>query len=51
VNPREAVDPGRWYLEKASGTPHFWVVTIDQAGMHFKAISQAEETLDELTVE
>jgi hypothetical protein len=51
VNPREAVDPGRWYLEKASGTPHFWVVTIDQAGMHFKAISQAEETLDELTIE
>lgn len=51
VNPREAVDPGRWYLEKASGTPHFWVVTIDDAGMHFKAISQAEETLDELTVD
>lgn len=50
VNPREAVDPNRWYLEKASGTPHFWLVNIDGEGMHFKAISHASETLDELTV-
>jgi hypothetical protein len=50
VNPREAVDPDRWYLEKASGTPHFWLVNIDGEGMHFKAISHAKETLDELTV-
>jgi hypothetical protein len=50
VNPREAVDPNRWYLEKASGTPHFWLVNIDGDGMHFKAISHAKETLDELTV-
>ena len=50
VNPREVLDPDRWYLEKASGTPHFWLVNIDQDGMHFKAISQAEETLDELTI-
>lgn len=51
VNPRAVVDPERWYLEKSSGTPHFWVVKIDEAGMHFKAISQARETLDELTIE
>lgn len=50
VNPREAVDPDRWYLEKSSGTPHFWLVNIDDDGMHFKAISQARENLDELTV-
>jgi len=50
VNPREVVDPNRWYLEKASGTPHFWLVNIDSEGMHFKAISHAKKTLDELTV-
>lgn len=51
VNPREAVDPGRWYLEKSSGTPHFWLVNIDQEGMHFQAISQADEAIDALTIE
>lgn len=50
VNPRDAMPTGRWYLEKASGTPHFWVVNIDNDGMHCKAISQAEQVLDELTI-
>lgn len=50
VNPREAAITGRWYLEKASGTPHFWLVNIDREGLHCKAISQAEQTIDEVTI-
>lgn len=51
INPRDIPEPDRWYLEKASGTPHFWLVDIDDAGMHFQAISHAGDVLDGLTLE
>lgn len=51
INPRDIPEPDRWYLEKASGTPHFWLVDIDDDGMHFQAISHAEEILDEISFE
>lgn len=51
VNPRDIPEPDRWYLEKASGTPHFWLVEIDEGGMRYKAISHADDILDELSFE
>lgn len=51
VNPRHIPEPGRWYLEKASGTPHFWLVEIDDSGMHFEAISHADDVLDQISFE
>ena len=51
VNPRTVPEPDRWYLEKASGTPHFWLVEIDDAGMHFQAISHAGDVLDSVDFE
>lgn len=51
VNPRSVPEPDRWYLEKASGTPHFWLVNIDDSGMHFQAISHANDVIDALDLE
>lgn len=49
VNPRPVQE--RWYLEKASGTPHFWLCEIDDTGMRFRAISAADDLLDDLTLD
>ncbi len=51
VNPREIPAPDRWYLEKASSTPHFWLVNIDDSGMHFQAVSHADDVIDEIDFE
>jgi len=49
--PRSVPDTDRWYLEKASPTPHFWLVDIDDSGMHFQAISHADDRLDQVDFE
>lgn len=49
--PRNIPDPDRWYLEKASGTPHFWQVDIDDSGMRFQAIGQDGAAFDEVSFE
>lgn len=51
VSPREIPEPDRWYLEKASGTPHIWLVEIDANGMHYTAVSESGSTIDEISFE
>lgn len=50
-NPRDIPEPDRWYLEKAAGVPHFWLVEIDDQGMHFQAVSHADDEIDRIDFE
>jgi acid phosphatase type 7 len=51
VVPRDVPEPDRWYLEKAEGKSHFWLIEIDGDGMHYTAINQSGNILDEVTFE
>ncbi|HNT88850.1 MAG TPA: metallophosphoesterase family protein, partial [Candidatus Hydrogenedentes bacterium] len=46
VPPREIKNEGAWYLEKASGTPHFWLVTVADGAATYEAIDIHGEVFD-----
>jgi len=51
VPPRSADNQGAWYLEKASGRPHVWIVDTDEAGIRARAIDRENEVFDEVALE
>jgi len=51
VKPRDIPEPDRWYLEKASPTPHVWLVEIDDAGMRYSAVNEDSAVFDEVFLE
>ena len=46
VPPREIDNADAWYLEKASGTGHFWVVDASAKGVVCNAIDKDGNTFD-----
>ncbi len=46
VSPRNITNPDAWYLDKASGTPHFWLVDIDEGNLNCRAVNKHGEVFD-----
>jgi hypothetical protein len=46
VPARSCDNKDEWYIEKASGTQHFWVVDVDQSGVVYRAVNIRGEVFD-----
>lgn len=46
--PRSVSEVRRWYLAKASSTPHFWRVDVSAEGVSYTAIDERGQVIDSL---
>lgn len=46
VPPRKIENEGAWYLEKASSTPHFWLVDVANEAVTYQAVDVHGEVFD-----
>ncbi len=51
VPPRDADNSDAWYLEKVSGTAHFWVIDADNSGMGCQAVNVDGEIFDQCRID
>ncbi|MBI1318922.1 MAG: hypothetical protein GC168_08225 [Candidatus Hydrogenedens sp.] len=47
---RSSDNADAWYIEKASGTSHFWLVEVNAGKVHAQAIERSGEVFDEVTL-
>ena len=50
VPPRSAANKDAWYLEKASGQPHFWLIETNGDGIAATAFDSDNESIDQVTL-